>query len=184
MGPREAVGTAVAKPRLADATSFHAFYAAALPRVYGYFYSRCGMRASVAEDLTQDTFLAAVREIRRGREVSHPIPWLIGIARHKLLDHYRRGARDARILESTLAAGSDTDSAWPDPTTEDTRERAALALARVAPAQRSALVLRHVDGLPVPEVAAALGKSVHATESLIARGKQSFRRAFLEVRDD
>ena len=44
----------------------------------------------VAEDLTQETFLASVDELKKGRHPEAPIPWIYGIARHKLLDHYRK----------------------------------------------------------------------------------------------
>src|SRR5262249_4239937 len=70
--------------------AFRAFYDDALPRVYGYFRHRCGGSVRVAEDLTQETFLAAVSELKKGRRVGAPIAWIYGIARHKLLDHYRR----------------------------------------------------------------------------------------------
>lgn len=61
---------------------------------------------------------------------------------------------------------------------EGWRERTLAALAALPPAQRQALVLRHADGLSVPEVALALGRSVHATESLLARGRAGFKRAW------
>src|SRR5215217_7144278 len=76
-----------------DAESFNAFYDEALPRVYGYFMHRCGGSAAVAEDLTQETFLAAVAEVKKERHVRTPGAWIYGIARHKLLDHYRRQER-------------------------------------------------------------------------------------------
>ncbi|MFN8589888.1 MAG: RNA polymerase sigma factor [Thermomicrobiales bacterium] len=78
---------------LADPERFRDFYTAALPRVYGYFAHRLGGDTALAEDLTQDTFLAAVRELRRGASVTEPMPWLLGIARHKWLDHLRRQQR-------------------------------------------------------------------------------------------
>jgi DNA-directed RNA polymerase specialized sigma24 family protein len=77
-------------------------YDRALPQVYGYLLSRCGQRA-VAEDLTAETFLAAV-DVVRG--VRGPAPatlstgWLIGVARHKLSDHWRRQAREERTLRA------------------------------------------------------------------------------------
>jgi RNA polymerase sigma-70 factor (ECF subfamily) len=58
------------------------------------------------------------------------------------------------------------------------RERAVAALTSVAASQRAALVLCYVDGFTVGESAALLGKSVDAVESLLARGRQSFKRAF------
>jgi RNA polymerase sigma-70 factor, ECF subfamily len=153
-----------------DADDFRRFYEVALPRVYGYLLRRCGS-VSVAEDLTQETFLAAVGELRKGRVADDPIAWVFGIARHKLLDHYRREARRP-------ATGSERTGL--EPAAADGDERALAALEAVPPAQRIALVLRHADGLSVPEVATALGRSVEAVESLLARGRAGFRRAYGE----
>ncbi len=159
-----------------QAAEFRWFYDDALPRVYGYFLHRCGGSVTVAEDLTQETFLAAVVELKKARRVEAPIPWIYGIARHKLLDHYRRQSRG-------VARGLVVDTPPAEAPVErvDGDERAIAALAAVPPAQRVALVLRHVDGLSVPEVAAALDRSVEAAESLLARGRVVFRRAYAEV---
>jgi RNA polymerase sigma-70 factor (ECF subfamily) len=157
-----------------EADGFRRFYDAALPRVYGYLLHRCGGFTSIAEDLTQETFLAAVGELRRGRRIDAPLPWIYGIARHKLLDHYRRQERSARITFSESEAMHATRA-------DDVDDRALAALAAVPPAQRIALVLRHVDGLSVPEVAAALGRSIEAVESLLVRGRVGFRRAYAEA---
>jgi RNA polymerase sigma-70 factor (ECF subfamily) len=43
---------------------------------------------------------------------------------------------------------------------------------------RAALTLRYLDGLPVPEVARALGRTVHATEALLVRARAAFRRSY------
>ena len=72
-----------------------ALYDEALPQVYGYLLSRCGQKA-LAEDLTAETFLAAVDTVRRDQPIS--IAWLVGVARHKLVDHWRRLAREERSL--------------------------------------------------------------------------------------
>ena len=85
--------------------AFRAFYNDALPRVYGYFVHRCGGSVQVAEDLTQETFLAAVSELKKGRQVAAPIAWIYGIARHKLLDYYRRQEQDE--LDKSLAFEAD-----------------------------------------------------------------------------
>jgi RNA polymerase sigma-70 factor (ECF subfamily) len=167
---------------LTDPDQFRTFYAIALPRVYGYFYHRLGAEPSLAEDLTQDTFLAAVAELKRGTTVVAPIPWILGIARHKLLDHLRRQRRTGWKLLSWEDAGDhatintqdDLDSAY---------ERALAALAAVPSPQREALMLRYLDGLSVPEVAAVLDRSVGAAESLLARGRVAFRRGFQETCD-
>ena len=60
-----------------------------LAEVYGYLLHRVRVKA-VAEDLTSETFLGALDSIRRGSANEVTVGWLIGIARHKLADHWRR----------------------------------------------------------------------------------------------
>ena len=165
--------------RLADPAAFRAFYEEALPRVYGYLLPRCGGDVATAEDLTQETFLAAVAELRRGASVAAPVPWVLEIARHKLVDFYRRRGREATAplpLDAEPRLRGEPDES----ATDDHREVTLAALAAVPADQRTALVLRHMDGLSVPEIAAALGRSVHAVESLLARGRANFRRRYEE----
>lgn len=142
-------------------------YDEALPDVYGYLASRCGS-AAVAEDLTSETFLAAVDAVRRGTVPQLSVPWLIGVARHKLVDHWRRQGRDRDVLEPA-----------PDPVDDwEVRLDQMLAhatLAELGPHHRSALVLRYLDGLPVREVAACLGRTEGATEVLLVRARAAFR---------
>ena len=165
--------------RALDAESFRAFYDDALPRVYGYFMHRCGGSVATAEDLTQETFLAAVAELKKEKRIVTPIAWIYGIARHKLLDHYRRQER----IDRPLGVASNVDELEEVLLVDDSdaaRERATVALASVAASQRAALVLCYVDGYSVPEAARLLGRSIEAVESLLARGRQSFKRAYLE----
>lgn len=161
---------------LADPSAFRTFYDEALPRLYSYFFHRCGGERAVAEELTQETFVAAVAELRKHRPVAEPMHWIFGIARHKLVDHYRKIERYERRDERSEAM--DPESVWD---TAEERELTARALAALPISQRAALVLRYLDDLPVAEVARALGRSLHATESLIARGKEGFRRVYPEV---
>jgi RNA polymerase sigma-70 factor (ECF subfamily) len=169
---------------LCSQDGFCAFYAEALPKVYGYFYTRCGADKSTAEDLTQETFLAAAKEIKAGKIIEQPLPWIVGIARHKLLDHFRR-ARSVHLL--VLAGDEDLDGrdapALPEFDVGD-REGILAALAAVASPQRDALILHFMDDLPVAEVALMLGRSRGATESLISRGRVAFRKHYLETNDD
>ena len=148
-------------------------YDEALPQVYGYLLVRCGHRA-VAEDLTAETFLAAVRAESDGGGPT-TVAWLIGTARHKLVDHWRRTAREERRV---LRVASEPDPRVEDPW--DLEVDATVArdvLAGLGAHHRSALTLRYLDGLSVPEVARHLDRTVHATEALLIRAKAAFRRA-------
>lgn len=149
-------------------------YDDALPRVFGYLRNRCASRA-VAEDLTSETFLAAVAQIRKGVLDEVTIPWLIGIARHKLLDHWRRDDSRAADPFDPLAPPDDAalqEDPW-DALID--QQRVAAVLGRLGAHHCSALTLRYVDGLPVADVAEALGRTVHATEALLVRSRLAFR---------
>jgi RNA polymerase sigma-70 factor (ECF subfamily) len=147
-------------------------YDRALPEVYGYLLARCGQRA-LAEDLTAETFLAAVRAESDGGGPT-TVRWLIGTARHKLVDHWRRREREERGLQ-LMQGGATTEDPWD---AELDVLRAAEVLGHLTPAHRAVLTLRYLDDLPVPQVAALLGRSLHATEALLVRARSAFRRQY------
>jgi RNA polymerase sigma-70 factor (ECF subfamily) len=151
-----------------------AIYPSALPRVYGYLLPRCGS-AALAEDLTAETFLAAVAASRQGSLPEVNVGWLVGVARHKLVDHWRRLEREQRSLAAADQAALEADDPWEE--WFDT-EAAHAALALLPPPQRAALTLRYLDGLPVADVAEHLGRSLHATETLLARSRSALRRHY------
>lgn len=155
-----------------------AIYRSALPQVYGYLLPRCGSTV-VAEDLTAETFMAAVAAVRQGRvrvpEVT--VAWLVGVARHKLADHWRRAAREQRSLAAVAVLAEEAGDPWEE---HLDAQAAHAALARLPGPQRAALTLRYLDGLPVGEVAACLGRSVHATETLLVRARAALRRIYRE----
>ena len=151
-------------------------YDAALPHVYSYLLSRCG-RVALAEDLTAETFLAAVDAVGKDDPPPLTVPWVLGVARHKLVDHWRRQARDDRGLRALADDIPPAEDPW-DVHLDAARARATLE--RLGPHHRAALTLRYLDDLPVAEVAALLERTLHATEALLVRARTAFRRAYGE----
>jgi RNA polymerase sigma-70 factor (ECF subfamily) len=148
-------------------------YDAALPQVYGYLLARCGRRA-LAEDLTSETFLAAAAACHRHPPPAMSTGWLVGIARHKLVDHWRAAEREERGLRA-VGEPEYADDPW------DAHLDALLAhevLDAQTGTHRAALTLRYLDGLPVPEVARTLGRTLHATEALLTRARAAYRRSY------
>jgi RNA polymerase sigma-70 factor (ECF subfamily) len=103
------------------------------------------------------------------------MPWLIGVARHKLVDHWRSQAREERGLRSVADPDDVHEDTW-DARLDALRARAVLE--GLGPHHRAALVLRYFDDLPVAEVADVLGRTLHATEALLVRARVAFRRAY------
>lgn len=160
---------------MADESRFRAWYDDALPRVYRYLLTRCGDDA-LAEEVAQEVFVEAVRRPDRYRGRSDIVTWLCAIARHRLVDAYRRRGREERrerqLMDGQRAYG---DPAW---RASSPRESVAAALSQLTHDERLALLFRHLDGLSVREVAGVLGRSEKATESLLARARAAFREGY------
>ena len=151
-----------------------ALYDEALPQVYGYFVRRCGDRGT-AEDLTSETFLAAMDAARKPEPPPLTVPWLIGVARHKLADHYRRRLDRATVPVAEMPEPDDPDDTWDAHLDRIVAEQ---VLARLASQHRLVLVLRYLDNLSEPECADLLGRTVHATEALLVRARRAFREQY------
>lgn len=159
-----------------DDDAFRSWYDATLPRVYRYLLARCGGDPALAEELTQQTYIEAVRNRRRFDGRADVVTWLVAIGRNKLIDHFRRAGRDRqrhlRLVSRWSNAG---EGGWG---AAEERQAINTALDRLSGEQRVALLLRYLDGLPVREVARALHRSESATESLLVRAREAFRRAY------
>lgn len=160
----------------ADEVAFRTWYDRSLPVVYGYLFHRCGRSPELAEELTQQAFVEAVRSRSRFRGQAGATTWVIGIARHKLVDHFRRTERNQRRL-APLEALPPSDMGSPPNAPDEIDD----ALAVLPSLQRAALVLHYMDDLSVRNVARVIGKSEAATASLLARGRDAFRRAYSEA---
>lgn len=170
----------------ASEAAFRAWYDQAAPRVYAYLLGRCAGDRALAEELTQQAFVAAVRDRASFDGRADPITWVVAIARNRLIDHLRRQEREekrhlrvvVREIEAERGGAAPGDAApWH---AIDTREQVFGILRALPSAQRAALVLHHVDGLSVRDIATQLGRSPSAVESLLARGRDRFRSLFEE----
>ena len=163
---------------LADDAGFEAWYRRSVPRVYSYLMSRGGGDVALAEDLTQQTFVAAIDQRSRFDGRSDTITWLCGIARHKLADHFRAIERDERRQMRLEVRQIRLDEAAVDAPGLDDRTAIADALRSLPAAQRAVLAFVVLDDLPVAEAARLMGKSVSATQSLLHRARSNFGRAY------
>lgn len=144
-----------------------ALYAFALGRV---------RNVAVAEDLVQDTLLAAFSSRDAFRGDSAERTWLTGILKHKVLDYLRRRGREVPLVEErdypadVEAECFDDSGHWrvdvrhwsrPDRALEQEELRAALqeCIGRLPDKQGTLFVLREVDGMETDELIAALNIS-------------------------
>jgi RNA polymerase sigma-70 factor (ECF subfamily) len=164
---------------LASDNAFASWYERTLPRVYGYLLSRCGNDVALAEELTQQSFIAAVDQRSRYDGRSDTVTWVCGIARHKLADHFRSLEREERRQMRLEVRQIQVDRSAADHARElDDRAAIADALRSLPANQRAVLAFVVLDDLPIAEVARLIGKSPAATQSLLHRARAGFRRAY------
>ena len=171
MGGGEVSGSAAAVVR----ADFLGCYDATVVAVHRYLFRACGGDRLLAEDLAQDVYIAALVRTRDGDVTVLALPWLLGVARNKLVDHFRRVDLEGRRLALVEFDRSGS-----------TGDRGDLVMARLVslpPLQRAAIALRYVDDLAVDDVARELKKSRKATESLLSRARKALRREPPEARN-
>jgi RNA polymerase sigma-70 factor (ECF subfamily) len=160
-----------------DAAAFAALYDQHADRVYRHCYYRLGNRAD-AEDLTQQTFLAAWQAIGRYRRTSVPfIAWLLTIGQRLAISHIRR-ARAIAVPDVVAAAAAD------DPAdafgARATRALVRQAILQLKPERREVILLRYIEGFTVAEVAAALGKTDNNVRVIQHRALADLRRCLAD----
>ena len=160
--------------------AFRDWYDRTLPRVYGYVLGHAAGDAELAQEITQQTFVDALRDHARFDGRSEASTWLCSIARHKLADHYRRLERQERRQIRLVVEEIDMGAAAPPPTSFEDRAAVEAVLATMPAMQRAALVFFHVDGLSTREIARLLGRGEDAVESLLRRARATFRHGFGE----
>jgi RNA polymerase sigma-70 factor, ECF subfamily len=159
-----------------DTTAFGALYDRYVDVVYRYVYFRLGDR-ELAEDITSETFLRALRRITsvsyQGRDVG---AWFVTIARNIVLDHVKSSRYKLEIVTDEVSesgaapfAGQSTgDNTGPEQQAMVSATRAALlrCVAELGDDQRECIVLRFIQGLSLSETAQIMKRNEGAIKAL------------------
>jgi RNA polymerase sigma-70 factor (ECF subfamily) len=159
-----------------DSTDLSAFCEQTLDEVYRYALRLTGGDITRSADLTQETYAALLRHVERHPDNPVGLPWLITCCRHRHLDTIRRGRRrDRNQIRGWQPAVVEAD---------EVQDEVIAALGSLRPDERLVLVLRHVDGFGVAEIADTVGRSVAATDSMLRRGRERLRSHILRERQE
>jgi RNA polymerase sigma-70 factor (ECF subfamily) len=173
-----------------DIDAFGVLYERHYPQVLGYLY-RQTLRVDTAEDLTSNTFFAALRGLRRYRGDSAFSLWLYRIATNELrmwLRSRRRhpepkslevAAEDLNRLRFDRPGEAQSPAEAADRAERFARVRAAIG--RLGQRYQEVLILRYFEQLDNMQIAQVLGKRESTVRSLIHRGLSRLRTALVEV---
>ena len=149
--------------RRGDRSAFGELYTRFTRMVHGVLLARA-TRADV-EDLVQDVFVTAMQRLDGLRDPAAFGGWLAAIARNRATDHLRRTPQTVEFTDEVGRADPDRTEAL-----------AALAVIRTLPeAYRETLVLRLVEGMTGPEIAARTGLTPASVRVNLHRGMKQLR---------
>ena len=162
---RSDIAGLVVAARRGDHSAFQEIYRSFARMVHGILLAR--VPHDFVEDLAQDVFLQAYRQLPRLREPAAVGGWLAAIARNLSRDHFRRTRETAELTDEHAAPGSTSDAA---------EAAAVLAVIRELPdAYRETLILRLVEGMSGPEIAERTGLSPGSVRVNLHRGMKLLR---------
>jgi RNA polymerase sigma-70 factor (ECF subfamily) len=158
-----------------------AVYRDTIDTLYGYVSRRCGGDRALAEDVTQETWLRAVREWRRMGPPDRPLAWLCTVARNLVLNDARRAPAaplDAVAPMELLAAVENGAGQHPVRRLEEEEAAASVrrALARLSRREAEVLEAFYWQRHPMARVADLLGISERAVEGRLRRARLKLRR--------
>ncbi len=175
----------VEQAQAGDVEAFGKIYDRYLDTVFRYVYFRVGSR-TLAEDLTQEAFLRALRRINsftwQGRDLG---AWLVTIARNLVADHFKSG-RYRLEMSTSEVLDADREDRGPEGSPEAavvsklTNATLLEAVKRLGAEQQECIVLRFLQGFSVAETARAMGKNEGAIKALQYRAVRALARLLPE----
>jgi RNA polymerase sigma-70 factor (ECF subfamily) len=149
--------------------------------LYGFVSRRCDGDRDLAEDVTQETWLRAVKAWRGDGIPERPLAWLCTVAGRLLSNHFRRRA-PVRLDDGAgdVVAGPDPRAAHEAAANRTLLER---AMARLPALQIRLLEAFHYERRSVGEIAAGLGLTERAVEGRLRRARQKLRQEIEIDRD-
>ena len=171
--PKEQDESNLVRQAFYDVEAFAELYRRNLTRVYRYHMAHTG-NAGDAEDLTSQTFMAALEGLRAFRGTGSFAAWILGIASRKRLMFFR-GRRPEVQLEAALQIPNPSLPADKAAFQRLRLESVSRALKKIPPERAEAIILSYFGGLSNDEIGRMLQKSEAAVKMLISRGLQDLR---------
>lgn len=159
-----------------DERAWGIWYGETFDDLYRYVLWRCGGRRDWADEIVQETWLWAVRRMRRFAPGQGSfLAWMRGIASNVIRNHFRsqkRLLKTGQPVEDAIGKRDDAESWRSDGEKE---EQIAAVLDALPDRHEAVLRAKYLDGLSVAEIAASWSATPKSVESLLSRAREAFR---------
>lgn len=147
-------------------------------RIYSLVFHQVGRNHEVAQDIVQETFVAALKSAAKFRGRSKVYTWLCSIANKKVSDFYRRQKRQAKY-QTSKALEPDQISIGalsPEPVESTERQEMAKQVLLSLPLHyRQVLIFKYVEEMSVLKIGKIMGRSPKSIEGLLTRARKELR---------
>jgi len=174
-----------------DRTAMAELYDRYFDRLYSLVFNQVDRNRDIAEDIVQETFLAALKSAKGFKGRSSAYTWLCSIAYHKVADHYRRQSRERKRMVSGIDVDTVDDvenpgrQPQPDSLIEsaETRQVVNEALAKLPWDYRQVLILKYVEEMSVLEIGQVMDRSPKSIEGLLTRSRKALQTQLAGLRE-
>ncbi len=146
--------------------------------VYRYVRFRLQPRVEAVEDLVQEVFLTAWKSLGRYEGGAPLKQWILGIARHKVQDHYRQVLKSVPFPEDADQLADSSDGLEIQLGTAQAQARISSILAKLPDHYRTVLLWRYWEKKSAEEIGSEIGRTPKAVERLLSRARQQFKEAW------
>ena len=158
--------------RAGQESAFDVFTECYVPALYRFARRRLNDDRELTKDVVQSTMCRVIESLDGWRAEAPLFTWLCACCANEIAAHFRRRGRRPKEVElAETAADVDTTARL------ESAELVHLALDLISPVYARALEWRYVEGLEVGEIARRLDAGYKATESMLSRARDAFRRA-------
>ncbi len=166
----------VAQLQVGDPAAARAWFTEYHDRLLRFVEQKISIHAD-AEEVVQETFINCLRQVSLFRGDSSLWTWMCSIARHEVADYYRKKYAKKALQLLPLFDSVFEEHAAPVVEAEKSEKTGQIrqALGKLSPLEQEVLQLKYIDEHSVAEIAARIGKTVKAVESLLFRARQLFR---------
>ena len=148
--------------------------------LFAFILIRMDNNKEASTDIWQETWIIAVEKISDFSFKSTVFTWLCAIAKNKISDYYRVNEKH-RIINNEIRKSIDIENEEIDMVDDVVQEDVLTVLANLSEKYRYILLSRYFENKSVEEISLAIGKSYKATESLLTRSREAFRKKFRQI---
>ncbi len=167
---------------------FISLYRTYIDEIYQYVYLRTGLNQALAEDISQEIFIAVYKGLSGFKGLCSERTWVYKIAKNKLNDFYRRQYSkkielieiDSELAEQLYDPSQNIQDAMIK-TFE--REKVRICLNGLLEQYKLVLILKYIDEKSVKDIAYIVGKSPKAVESILQRAKIAFIKSYSQYEE-